>query len=185
MTTTYLDLDLPYCDHWQTPVELFDGSKVYVSGSAYRDRRPVRIDLGVYLDGSWKPDCVAFHIGWTDYGLPIPDLGDVLTVARMALEQARQGKRVEIGCIGAHGRTGTFLAILQVLAGMTDYRQAISATRRIHCALAIETDDQEWYVGLVANHVHGSPLPLRQVAKPAKSVCKTGKQKGKTGKHKH
>jgi protein-tyrosine phosphatase len=73
---------------------------------------------------------------------PWPDLGVPREPPRFRramhwlLRQAADGKRVEIGCAGGHGRTGTTLAALLVLQGMP------AAIRSRYCAEAIETKGQ-------------------------------------------
>jgi protein-tyrosine phosphatase len=64
---------------------------------------------------------------------------------RAALERARAGERVEVGCLGAHGRTGTALAALAVLAGHPA-DDAVAWVRRTYCDRAVETDEQADFV---------------------------------------
>ena len=64
---------------------------------------------------------------------------------RWLLGQAAEGRRVEIGCAGGHGRTGTTLAGLLVLQGQSA-RSAIRRIRRTYCAEAIESREQEAFV---------------------------------------
>ncbi len=52
------------------------------------------------------------------------------------------GQRVEIGCYGGHGRTGTALACLAVLCGQAP-DEAVSWVRGTYCERAVETDEQE------------------------------------------
>ena len=64
---------------------------------------------------------------------------------RSLLARARQGEVVELGCLGGHGRTGTALACLAVLAG-TSPPAAVAWVRSAYCSQAVETPDQEAFV---------------------------------------
>ena len=61
------------------------------------------------------------------------------------LDRARAGEVVEVGCLGGHGRTGTALACLAVLAGHPA-DDAVAWVRRTYCDRAVETDEQADYV---------------------------------------
>ena len=68
---------------------------------------------------------------------------------RSLLDRARRGERVEVGCLGGHGRTGTALACLAVLAGHPA-ADAVAWTRTHYCPKAVETPDQEAFVAALA-----------------------------------
>ena len=53
-----------------------------------------------------------------------------------------EGEKLEIGCYGSHGRTGTLLAGILVYLGATA-KDAIKEVRTRHCNRAIETKGQE------------------------------------------
>ena len=56
-------------------------------------------------------------------------------------EQLHDGKRIHVGCIGGHGRTGTFLAALVSLhEDLTD--DPIKWVRENHCKKAVESESQ-------------------------------------------
>lgn len=57
-----------------------------------------------------------------------------------AAEQIILGKKVHAGCIGGHGRTGTFLAAL--VAHMTGNEDAITYVRENYCKKAVESSTQ-------------------------------------------
>jgi protein-tyrosine phosphatase len=112
-----------------------------------RDQQP---DYGLYLDGRWQPPWAHDHLDWPDFGIP-GDPALVLVALRSALDRARAGERVEVGCLGGHGRTGTALACLAVLAGhpATD---AVAWVRASYCPKAVETPAQEAFItGLSAD----------------------------------
>lgn len=55
------------------------------------------------------------------------------------IEQLQAGKKVHCGCIGGHGRTGTFLAAIVAKLGEPD---AISYVRANYCQKAVESGAQ-------------------------------------------
>ena len=150
----------PQCRHWREPVDLLEGVTVFAS--AWFDRPQGHIDMdwpeiGLYLDGSWASVTMLCSPGFRPrfaryrpsklVAYPWPDLGVPREPARFTralqwiLHQAAQGKRVEIGCAGGHGRTGTTLATMLVLQGMSPKR-AVQSIRRTYCHEAIETRSQ-------------------------------------------
>jgi protein-tyrosine phosphatase len=68
-----------------------------------------------------------------------------LRALRWLLGQVSDGRRVEIGCAGGRGRTGTTVAGLLVLQGLSP-RSAIRRVRRAYCEEAIESREQEAFV---------------------------------------
>jgi hypothetical protein len=127
-------------------VRLPDGTEVtaasFEEADPYaRDRPP---DYGLYLDGRWRPPWPHDVVAWPDFGVPA-DAAVVAAALAGALDRARAGERVEIGCLGAHGRTGTALACLAVLCGHPA-GEAVAWVRAAYCPLAVETDDQKAFV---------------------------------------
>jgi hypothetical protein len=55
-------------------------------------------------------------------------------------EQLEAGKKVHVGCIGGHGRTGTILSA--IVAQMTDEKDAIQWVRKHYCKKAVESKEQ-------------------------------------------
>jgi len=126
----------------RTPVELADGTTVtavsFLAGDPYtRDTSPV---FGLYLDACWAPPWPHEHLAWPDFGLP-SDVDGLRAALEGLLGRARRGELVEIGCLGGHGRTGTALACLAVLAG-TPRQAAVDWVRGRYCSHAVETDEQ-------------------------------------------
>jgi len=106
-----------------------------------RESRP---DFGLYLDERWEPPWPHEHVAWPDFG--VPSDGAALRTSLMdLLARARAGEQVEIGCLGAHGRTGTALACLAVLTG-TQPDHAVDWVRSNYCEKAVETDEQADFV---------------------------------------
>jgi protein-tyrosine phosphatase len=106
-----------------------------------RDRPP---DYGLYLDHRWQPPWAHDHLDWPDFGVPV-SAAPAVAALRSALDRARAGERVEVGCLGGHGRTGTALACLAVLSGHPP-GDAVAWVRATYCAHAVETPEQEAFV---------------------------------------
>lgn len=137
------------CKHNMSPFHLPSG--LLVHASAWRDVPYSRTapDVGVYLDAAWFPaDCYAYALGWQDFGLPTVPEHVVARIGQAVLNHAEYGETIEIGCLGAHGRTGSFLALLVLLDTECEYgyKRAISYVRDNHCKEAIETKSQETYI---------------------------------------
>jgi hypothetical protein len=130
----------------RTPVTLPDGTGVVAV--SFEDLDPYgradEPDFGLYLDGRWDPPWPHEHVDWPDFGVPA-DAAAVLGALHRALDRARAGERVEVGCLGAHGRTGTALACLAVLTGIAP-GDAVAWVRDAYCAHAVETDEQAAFV---------------------------------------
>ena len=106
-----------------------------------RDDSP---DFGLYLDHRWQPPWPHDHLDWPDFGVP-EKMPPVITALQSVLDKARAGQRVEIGCLGGHGRTGTALACLAVMSGHPA-ADAVDWIRATYCAKAVETPEQEAFV---------------------------------------
>jgi len=101
--------------------------------------------FAVYLL-SKPPAAVAWHarwVRWHDFWLPA-DPAQARTVLREAWDNALT-ERVEIGCHGGRGRTGTALACLAVLDGVPAAR-AVAFVRQYYHPHAVETPWQKRYV---------------------------------------
>ena len=127
----------------RTVVRFADGTTVmgvrFLGDDPYvREDTP---DFGLYLDQRWAPPWPHEHLDWPDFGVP-EDLDALRRALTDLLDRARKGERVEVGCLGGHGRTGTALACLAVLTG-TPANAAAAWVRTNYCYKAIETDAQE------------------------------------------
>jgi len=132
-------------------VRLPDGNAVRASSLADRQTVDSKRDFGLYLDPAWKPDWPAASIDWPDFGLPAsPEQASRQIVD--AYLRVRSGQRVEVGCLGGLGRTGTALACFCVLAGL-DAPSAIAWVRSSYDRRAIETAAQEQWVAWFASQV--------------------------------
>lgn len=139
----------------RSPVVLPDGTGLTAVSFDDADpySRDVAPDYGVYLDARWQPPWPHRHLDWPDFGLP-DDADGLLAALQAVLDRARAGARVEIGCLGGHGRTGTALACLAVLCGHPA-GQAVDWVRANYCAKAVETDAQARFVAALP--VRGTP----------------------------
>lgn len=101
--------------------------------------------LGVYLLGR-EPAATAWParwIRWPDFSLP-KDPAALRAALDEALDAAATG-RVEFGCGGGRGRTGTALACLAVLDGVPA-GEAVAYVRRHYSRHAVETPWQRGFV---------------------------------------
>ena len=128
-----------------------DGTKVRASSIWEREEDDAERDFGLYLDAGWHPTWPAEVVDWVDFGLPTDDVRAAAQI-EAAFARARRGERVEIGCVGGLGRTGTVLACMAVLAGV-DESDAVEWVRRNYRPEAVETSAQErwvrWFAGTV------------------------------------
>ena len=96
-------------------------------------------------------------LDWPDMGvLDIEDLKPVVkTLAYHLLhDNFKVQQRIEIGCMGGHGRTGTLMALIMVQLGCKPGK-AIKTIRKDYCDKAIETKKQEELIKAFAEEVQG------------------------------
>jgi len=149
----------PHCSGWVRSGimgEFWDPSAPGIlrlpSGRLVRGRalgRPLpdgpRPAFGVYLLGR-PPPVVPWEsrwLRWPDFRLPANE-ADVLPALTEAWQRATI-ERVEIGCTGGRGRTGTALACLAVLDGIPS-AAAVAFVRERYDRHAVETPGQRRYV---------------------------------------
>jgi hypothetical protein len=111
-------------------------------------RRPLpdgpRPEFGVYLLG--RPPEVPWAsawVRWPDFRLPSDP--DALRTALAEAQRRAATERVEFGCAGGHGRTGTALACLAVLDGVPA-ADAVAYVRAHYDRHAVETGAQKRFV---------------------------------------
>lgn len=161
------------CRHYDHPVEFPDGVTVYASSLRDREDNEDAPDFGLYLDGGWTPSCLNYHLGWPDYGIPNRwELAATMIID--TYRKAAEGQWVEVGCLGGHGRTGTVLACMAVLAGVPA-KQATQWVRTNYCPETVETEEQEWWVEWFSVFVFGGvtskqPFPKWATKKEKKKI---------------
>lgn len=131
-------------------VRLPDGNIVNASSIAERRPDDPNRDFGLYLDPRWEPDWPADLIDWPDFGLPAdPEIARAQITS--AYRRVQAGKRVEVGCLGGRGRTGTVLACFATLCGLSP-EDAVNYVRTNYHPAAVETAAQErwvaWFAGV-------------------------------------
>lgn len=136
------------CAESHPPYEIAPGITIY--GGACRD--PVIKDADVYIgfDTSMPttPQSFPWNPGYEIY-FRVPDrdvpqdADEYDKLLDWTAEQLLAGKKVHAGCIGGHGRTGTFLAALRFkLTGDAD---SIKHVRDHYCQKAVESQKQvDW-----------------------------------------
>jgi hypothetical protein len=146
------------CQHAMDEFTLLEDFKIYLSG-----RRGNKVKeqptIGCYMDSGWvnsmfmvTPNCPTndnlltspsnpyMYIQWPDMkGIPLMEYSQAVV---WCISRLFEGHKLEIGCFGGHGRTGTLLAGILVYQGM-NADEAISKVRKDHCVNAIETKVQE------------------------------------------
>jgi hypothetical protein len=111
--------------------------------------RPRDPDYGVYLDSRWNPPWDHGYIDWPDFGVPASTEA-VVEALETVLERARSGQKIELGCLGGHGRTGTALACLAILTGHPA-NDAVAWVRSNYCTKAVETPEQAAFIAALDN----------------------------------
>lgn len=157
--------------HYGAEVDM-NGLIVHAS-SSWNDRKRNEFvpDWGLYADWCWKPSWRAEHIDWPDMSIPRNKIMAFEQIL-VAVEKIQQGLKVEVGCIGGHGRTGTILAVMGVIMGMTA-DDAIDHVRDTYCTSAIETHSQEWYVEWVEAQLLGKEAPPEPYSYYSTKTAKT------------
>lgn len=106
---------------------------------------------------------VYFHI--TDMQCPA-DAESFRELIEWTALQLIAGKKVHAGCIGGHGRTGTFFAAL--VTYMTGEKDSISYVRKNYCPKAVESKVQTTFL----NKHYGITEVAGSKAWPAKALSK-------------
>ena len=113
-----------------------------VRGRRLRDRAS-SADFALVLAAGPVPAWPHRRLRWPDFWIPL-DSDDALDALREVHRRALAGERVEVTCRGGVGRTGTALAALAVLDGLSP-EDALSWVRREYHPRAVETPWQrQW-----------------------------------------
>jgi protein-tyrosine phosphatase len=83
-------------------------------------------------------------LDWPDFGVP-NDVEAATKEIGAAFDRARRGQAVEVACVGGHGRTGTVLACMAILAGVPA-DEAVAWVRAAYCERAVQEPRQQYWV---------------------------------------
>jgi len=142
-------------------------------------------DLGVYLYSGWVRGQFCSTPGldvpwatsslwpmtwldWPDYSVPYED--ELAMFVPWVLDRINEGKIVETGCLGGHGRTGTLLAMLLVQQGV----KPGTAMKRVwdtYCIEAIESSKQVQAVINYYEAVHGKKWKQSKAERELVAEC--------------
>lgn len=105
---------------------------------------------GRYLVGlrPWTPPWPYERIDWPDFSSPRRP-GEAIGLLRGVVVRIGNGERVEVACGGGRGRTGTALAALAVLQGVSP-AEAVAWVRAAYDPKAVETRGQRRFLDQVA-----------------------------------
>jgi hypothetical protein len=138
--------------------------------ACYESHKPIVLGKGLFHGGSCiRPvlDTADVYIGF-DHGMrliehnpwerqveqvfyPVTDMAapssgkSFIKLVDWSIKQLEAGKTIHAGCIGGHGRTGTFLAALYGV--IQDDKDAIEKVRKIYCKKAVESRVQIQFLG--------------------------------------
>jgi len=91
-------------------------------------------------------DCPQMSVDWPDYGLPPVRFGFWEELVKLLPKGD-----VLVRCFGGHGRTGTAIAALLIIAWDYDAATAIATIRKHHCEQAVESANQKRYLAQLSN----------------------------------
>lgn len=116
---------------------------------------PIHSDYDVYVGLDWcfqprhrasypwepehKTNVIEFQFKITDGAAPA-DTENAKKMVTWLCNQLQQGKKVHIGCIGGHGRTGMIIAA--IMAEWSQMEDAITWVRENYCKKAVESAAQ-------------------------------------------
>jgi hypothetical protein len=181
--TAYYSGGYERCYHNHPAMPLPGVDKVVYGGSC---SFPAVTDADVYiaLDAGFAP--TAKGLPWratrevyfpiTDMSAP-KDVGEFKTLVEWTKGEIDAGKKVHIGCIGGHGRTGTLLAALAAAYGEKD---AIAYVRKHYCHKAVESQAQ---INFLAEHFGVHKVSANKGAASPTSTKSTPTSSGATVKY--
>ncbi len=123
-----------------------------------------RVSRRPFHGGSWQPAWPAEWIHWPDFGVPVDAEAAAGSIVA-AFRKAQAGQRVEVGCYGGKGRTGTILACMAVLAGVPP-ADAVRWVRGTYSPHAVERERQREWVGWFAAHLPEVDAHRSQQSRP-------------------
>lgn len=153
------------CADSHKPLSLPDGLEIY-GGSCWT---PKVTDADIYIGFDRGMNFTNKHWPWmpghevlfaiTDQAAP-KSHKQFLKLVEWTAAQLKDGKKVHAGCIGGHGRTGTFFVALVLYMG--GEKKAIQYVRENYCKRAVESESQ---VAFLKKHYGAAPatVPKRKV----------------------
>jgi hypothetical protein len=194
-TTPVSYYSYPTCSHFRDKIKVGTGTLLL---SEYRynndiSKEPVP-DLGIYLAESWdrlfniitvrgKPQHFEMLqeasllypyliVEWSD-GQSLPEK-QLSILVNGIISNLHEGKKVEIGCMGGHGRTGTLAACVIGKEMGWNARETIKYLRDTYCDEAVETRVQieavDDFLGMVLSDEEVLKLvPLKSYMMPVTS----------------
>ena len=165
----------PRCYETHPALTLPGADKVIYGGSC---SAPVVHDADVYVGLDYSMKLTAKGLPWKatkEVYFPVQDMGvptdskefaDLIAWLHAMVEE---GKKVHVGCIGGHGRTGMLLAALVTRYGEMD---AVNYVRKLYCKKAVESTSQ---IAFLVEHFGVTKV---DAVKGWVDAPKTGKSKG-------
>ena len=167
-------ISISKCNHLHEAIILSGGTTVHATAGYNSKLITHKPDFGLYADRTWIDSCYWRNefINWPDMKIPVDQDLAIIQITS-ALSRAQSGEDIDIGCIGAHGRTGTILAIMNMIDsnGSVSAEDSIGFIRSNYCNKAIETKSQEWYVHYASHKLFDTPLPPEPSTTRNKKVC--------------
>ena len=130
------------CYHSHKPFEL--GGGIVVGGNCHT---PICADADIYIgldrgapqSQPWDSDARWHTYPITDMAAP-PEIPNFRRMIDWLAAELKQGRKVHVGCIGGHGRTGIVLSAL--VKAVTGERDAIQWVRDTYCQRVVESSVQ-------------------------------------------
>lgn len=174
------------CYNTHPPMPLPGSDKVIFGGSCIT---PAVTDADVYIGFDMGMRYTARSWPWkqgTEFLFKITDMHapdspeEFQKLVDWTLKQIDAGKKVHCGCIGGHGRTGTFLAAIVATLGEKD---AITYVRKHYCTKAVESTSQIEFLAkhygitkVAGSKAWGGSSKSASTAKATSGLGKTPKQ---------
>ncbi len=168
-TATYRKESPCYMSHPALPLGDY---KIYGGSCSH----PAVKDADIYIGFDYMPDVKSYPWDFDPTApiivhFPVQDMcapKDTVAFACMVTwvcDQLRAGKKIHAGCIGGHGRTGTFFAaVVKEFLGESD---AISYVRKNYCTRAVESDAQ---INFLSKHYGITPVSGSKAKVSARTV---------------
>lgn len=102
---------------------------------------PIWKDLNQYKLNYKIPTVI--DLNWPDMGVPYSATKELW---QHLVDMIPQDSVIVATCMGGHGRTGSFIAILAGLLDGLKGKKAIDTVRKNYCECAVETSGQEEYI---------------------------------------